>query len=181
MVIAVEPIILPIRDLIGGIEGHPRWADRRVHHRNGIDDAGSVFVSSGRPAVVGSFQDDVELVVVAWPILGSEQPMAQRVQVKAERVMQSVGPDGRLLTGLSNERVVIRNRSIRVHPQDLPGQGSQVLGVGALVVVSDRDIQLAIRTEAQLARVVNGTGWQVTQDIGVVRCRGTRRSARGAC
>ena len=164
MVIAVEPVSFPIRDLIGRVEGHPRGADRRIHHRDGIDDTRFVFVTRGWPAVVGSLQDDVELVVVAGPILGSEQPMAQRVEVKAKRVAQSVRPDGGLLASLSNERVVIRNRAIRVHAQDLPGEGSQVLGVGALVVVCERDIQLPIWTEAQLARVVNGTGWQVAQD-----------------
>src|SRR5437879_9897559 len=121
MEVAIEPIILPIRNLVRRVEGHSSRTDRRIHHRHWLDHARPVLVTGRWPAVVRPFHDDVELVVITRPVLGRQQTVAYRVEVKAERISQPVRPDRGLLALLPNKRIVIWTRSVSIHPNGLSG------------------------------------------------------------
>src|SRR5947209_1957737 len=98
MVVAIEPVILPIRNLIRRVERHARWPDGRIHDGDRVDNPRFVFVPGGRPTIVATLDDHVKLVIVSWPVHRRKQPVADRIEVKAERIAKSVRPDGTLLT-----------------------------------------------------------------------------------
>ena len=109
MKVAIEPIILPIGNLVRCIERHSSRTDRRVHNGDWLDNARPILVAGRWPAVVRPFHDDIELVVITRPVLGRQQAVTYRVEVKTERISQSVRPDRGLLAFLPHEWIVIWN------------------------------------------------------------------------
>src|SRR5262249_48314311 len=119
MVVAIERVVLPLRDQVARVEGGAGWSELRIHNRDRIYHAGFVFIAVRGPSVIATPDDHVQLVVVARPILGCEYIVTQRIEVEAPRVPQSVRPDSRLRAGLSDERIVVRSRTVRIDPQHL--------------------------------------------------------------
>src|SRR5215472_581398 len=73
MIVAIKPIVLPIRNLITKIKRSPRRANWRIHDRDRVGDSRLVLVSGWRPAIVRAGGDHVQLVVVTRPILGGQE------------------------------------------------------------------------------------------------------------
>src|SRR5207237_8747430 len=96
--------------------------------------AGRVGTLAARPAVVAALLDPVGLVHRAVAELLLPQ-VPVRVEGEPLRVAVPEAPDGVV------ERVVRRNRAVRVDPQDLPVEVAQVLRVGAAVRVTGGDEQ----------------------------------------
>ena len=83
---------------------------------------------------------------------------------EGEGVAQAEGPDGAVVAGgLVEERVVGGDRAVRVDAQDLAEEVGQRLGVGAVGVLADGDVELAVGAEVQGAAVVVGGAAEVVE------------------
>src|SRR5262249_61265686 len=69
VIVAIEPIISPLRKLVPHVEGIASRSNRRIEHSQRIHHTRLVLVPSRRPAVIAPSHNHVELIVVTWPIL----------------------------------------------------------------------------------------------------------------
>ena len=126
-----------------------------------VDEAGAVrradaFVQ--RPAVVAALDDAVDLLPAEVADVAAVEPAGGAVELEAPRVAEPVRPDRAQLAGLAGERVVGGDRAVLVDPQDLAVRIAQVLGVRAVAVVADGEVELAVRPEANAAADVQQLG-----------------------
>src|SRR5262245_65121885 len=83
------------------------------------------------PAVVGSGDPVVDLFPRRLADVVDEKAPSARLERESERVPQPKGPDGAVdAGGRREERIVRRDRSIRVDPEHLPEEIGQGLGIG---------------------------------------------------
>ena len=100
------------------------------------------------PAVVAALDDAVHLLPREVADVAAVEPPGRAVELEPPRVAEPVRPDRAELAGLSCERVVGRYRAVPVDPKDLPVRVAEVLGVGSVAVVADREVELAVGPEA---------------------------------
>ena len=100
-----------------------------------------------RPAVVAALDDAVDLLPAEVAHVAAVELPGGAVELEAPGIAESVGPDRPELAGLAGERIVGRDRTVLVDPQDLPVRIAQVLRVRPVAVVADCEVQLAVRSE----------------------------------
>ena len=118
---------------------------------------------AGRPPVVRARGPVVDLLPGGLADVVDEDPTAERLDRERERVAKPQRPD--LLPGArhADERVVGRNGTVGVDPQQLAQQIRQSLRVGWAGVLADRDVELPVEAEVQRAAVVIGRRRQIIQ------------------
>src|SRR5215471_3876117 len=100
VVVAIEPVVLPVGNLASHIERRARRSNRRIEDGDRVDDARRVLVTGGWPAVVPAPDNPIELVVVAGSVHGGKQPVTERIEHKGKWISETVGPDRSLLAAL---------------------------------------------------------------------------------
>jgi hypothetical protein len=126
-----------------------------------VDEAGAVrrahaFLQG--PAVVAALDDPVDLLPAEVAHVAAIQLPGGAVELEAPRVSESIRPDRLELAGLAHERVVGWDRAVLVDAEDLPVGIAQILGVRPLSVVADREVQLAVWSEADAPTDVQQLG-----------------------
>ena len=120
---------------------------------SGPSDAGQPQLVPAAPRLISS--------QVVLPDVVDVHATGAGLETEGERIAQAVRPDRLRKPGLrAVERVVGRNRAVVVETQDLAEDRSEVLRVGGRAVLADRRIELAVRTEAERAAVVDEGGRQ---------------------
>ena len=128
--------------------------------------AGVVRALAVRPAEVGaaraSGRDEVDLLPRVLPDLADPQIAGEPVEREAPGIAEAVRPDLAAPARLSDERIVGRNRvsarAAHVEAQDLALELREVLRVRRVPVVALREIEHAVGTEGEHARVVELVG-----------------------
>src|SRR2546423_11537891 len=116
----------------------------------------SVSVAGG-PLVVSTADHQVKLViagsgtsdVAGWTVVGDEQLVITR-----ERQTEGITEADRPNRVVAAERVIGRNASVRVVAQDLAAQARGALRLVGDMILSDRDIELAVGTKGDPATFV---------------------------
>ena len=149
-----------------GVEGHARRGDGRVPHPHRIDMAGKAVVvadappgdifaamADRRPAVIRpaitARADDVDLVPAARPVLMRPDIAGARMHRHALRVAVADGEDLRgpsirpSICQSCGLRVVVRNGSVEIDPDQAAGMGRRVLGVVTRAAVTKAGIDHA--------------------------------------
>src|SRR6185436_10245795 len=170
---ADQQVTPPVAKRITGVEGragrrddripvvhgglHPRPGRSHADLRARIVDA----VRDDRPAVVLPGLRLVELVAAARPVLHRPQPTL-RVEGGRLDVAMAVRPDLGPRACAPDERIVFRNRAVRIDPHDLAERVAEVLRVLAVrVPVAERDEEGAVETEDE-----TGAPVIVARDLG---------------
>src|SRR6185312_11639233 len=136
-----EETVLPLREQVAAIEGQPRWSERRVpvidrllHPVLGgvaIADPNAVVadgvgrsrifdaVADHRPAVIGAFFYDVDLVSTFRTDVGIPQLACLRVEGETFRTAKAISPDFGPRTRGMEEGIVGRRRAVGRDVNDL--------------------------------------------------------------
>ena len=97
-----------------------------------------------RPAVVSALDDVVDLLPAKVAHVAAIELASGAVELEAPGIAESIGPDRPQLAGLAGERIVSRDRTVLVDPQDFPVRIAQVLGIRPVAVIADCEVQLAV-------------------------------------
>ena len=106
---------------------------------------------------------EVELLLGCRSVVAAdvadEQPARRRVVVGAVGIAQPERPDRvDVRAGAVVERVVGRDRPVRVDAEDLPARARQILRRAALEVLAGREVELPVVAEHDGPAVVLGVG-----------------------
>ena len=116
-----------------------------------------------RPAVVCAPRADVHFLdrgrVIVAADVADDQPTRRRVVIGAEGIAQPERPYGVVIgPGAVVERIVGRDRAVRVDAQDLAARIGEILRGAGVEVLAGREVDLAIVAEIDRAAVVLGIG-----------------------
>ncbi len=107
------------------------------------------------PAVVGAGDGVVDLLPEVRADVVDERPTGCGLHRERKRIAKAQEPDRFVDSGCGRvERVVGGDGSVGIDPQHLALQRRHVLGVRAVLVVADRDVELAVGTEVDGTAVV---------------------------
>ena len=146
---------------VARVEGDARRRDHRRPVRDGVGEFGMGRRRRGcravimlapahhRPTVVAPRLRDVELVAAHRAELGLPQLAARWVDGGALRVAMAVGPDLRPRILLTDEGVVVGDRSVRIDAHDLAEIVGEILRRAELEALAEGDEQLAVRREGE--------------------------------
>ena len=143
------------------MEGDARGRDRvaEAPQRGGEPDVGVVAGELGPPAEVAPALDAVDFVVAVGTVFGGEHLARVRVEAEVEAVAQAQRPDAVVVAGrriaVVVKRVIGRRAPIRlVDAQNLPQRRVEPRRQARVVVLAERDVQVAVGAEVQVAAVV---------------------------
>src|ERR1041385_1581370 len=108
-----------------------------------------------RPAIILSFFDDVHLVTTTrsikatWTVLGFEHEIRAGLKVDALRVAVPVGPNFRPCIAAVYKRIVCRDSTVIVQPENFSGQRRKLLRQITTRRIARSDVQFSIRSESQ--------------------------------
>src|SRR6266511_5916482 len=106
---------------------------------------GTEQIPSGRPPVVRSGGPQVDLLPGRLANIVDEDRSRSRLNGESKGVAQSVRPHLAPGAGAADEGVVEWNRPVRIQPQELARQATEILGVCVgNAAVADSDVQLAV-------------------------------------
>src|SRR5581483_2391897 len=128
-----------------------------------LDSVGSDTGLAGvslRPAVIVARQHQVQLVAAVRAIIGGVGAAAGRLEREVEAVAQTVSIDARVGSGPADERIIRRRRAIPlVDAQQLAADAGQITRELIIAAeVADRDVEIAVRPEVQMAANMHNRG-----------------------
>jgi hypothetical protein len=111
------------------------------------------------------FPQQVHLVVADIAVFGRPQVAGDRTPIDSLRIAMSPRPDRRA------ERIVVRHAAVVVQAKHFAVHRRQRLRIRRVRGIAHRQVQLAVRSEADASAVVNrGRGHSFAQDCALGEC-----------